>query len=1003
MKDYIKNLAKGEFEYAIPVLEPVDRISSSVVEDSTETGSFAVNASGPIQGAVFTDDPRVRVSDSFSGTENTIEYSVNATGAAPGDMIHGKFRVVTSAGEFNVPYNFVVKRKTIQTGNGFVIQSPETFAEFAEENELEAKDIFLSKEFRGVVLRDDPFLNALYDQVKGQEDAGVALKSFLEGAGLTELSEENDFHNTRQIDPERHGKVSPFIKRFKRLKVEITRGYLDFRMKKISLSEWTGNSLALISNSEFLSMCGTSEQEEKIWLELQVSRAMLLSLHGDAAEAGVILKDYSQRLFQDKQENGILYYMSLYVQTMIDNNQATYDYASDEFEKVIKTDKAPWQILLFSYHLDHNAEENASIWLTRFKDAFSNGCTSPIVYLEAIRIFNKQPALLRVLNAFETQVVRFGYKNSLVEAAATSRITELVSEETKIDMTHLYCLKNLYDEYNSDEILITLCKKMIQGNIKGPEYVGIYEQAIKRGLNITLLYEYYLMSLDKTEPGRLPETVLRYFVYDSGIDINSKAYLYACVISVRDSEPDIYHLYRNNILEFTKERLSEGLIDNSLIVLYRWFLDVTETIDSGLSAQIFRLQFTYRITLESDIPVTLVVRHKEFKVPKKTPVKDRLTYAFILSDRENLEEECVICFEDANGNVYSDKSFAFTVERVLEERPLLEMNDAECSKDPFYLLYRYRQELQNADVVNAEVFAKSLLMYDAISNSFENELRTFLYGSTDPNAPEAKGPEVKNLRGDSKAVTDLEDNLSRLLFTKRGSRDMAPVFYELYSLKQDGEVVEAYIAYQSFLYFVKNEEADENVFPIIYDRLENNVSQLPIELAALLKHDATYERELTSTEILNYTNILNAFISKGIIFSFFKDLNSSIPLPYYVADKSVIEFMGSPGSDVWIDFRDGRESGRRVRPIETISGIYIYPSTLFAGESVSYKISMTDMAGNAEGYDETINYNSKRIDENEEFKRINEISTIGDTQRLEQAINEYYIECDLNNKLFKTI
>ena len=63
MKDYIKNLAKGEFEFSIPALEPVGRISSSVVEDSEETGTFEVKASGVIQGVVFSGNPKVRVDD----------------------------------------------------------------------------------------------------------------------------------------------------------------------------------------------------------------------------------------------------------------------------------------------------------------------------------------------------------------------------------------------------------------------------------------------------------------------------------------------------------------------------------------------------------------------------------------------------------------------------------------------------------------------------------------------------------------------------------------------------------------------------------------------------------------------------------------------------------------------------------------------------------------------------------------------------------------------------
>lgn len=1003
MRDYIKNLANGEFEYDIPDLEPVERISSSVVEDSSETGTFEINATGNIQGAVFSSNPRVRVSDSFSGAQNTVEYTVNAADSSPGDVIAGEFQVVTSAGEFSVPFDFEVKRKTISAKNGSLINSPESFAAFAKENPQEAGEIFLSQEFRAVVLRDDLFLNALYDQMKGQDDTDIALNSFLEGAGLTELSSKSDFHSA--TDKRHTGKhnVSPFMKRFNRLKVELSRAYLNFRMKKETLSDWTGNALSKVSDPAFLSMCGTTDEEEKAWLELQVARAMLLSLRGDSAEAGVILKDYAERLFKNKQEDGIIFYTSLYVRTMADRTGAGIEYAVDEYKRIMKSDNAPWQIILFAYHLDPDAQENASIWLTRFKDAFARGCTSPVIYLEAIRIINKQPALLRVLNAFETQVIRFGYRYSLVEAAATSRITELVSEETKIDMTHLYCLKNLYDEYNSDEILITLCTKMIQGNIKGPEYVGIYEQAIKRGLNITLLYEYYLMSLDKSELKKLPETVMRYFVYDSGIDVNTRAYLYACILNVREKEPDIYHLYRNNILEFTKERLGEGLIDNSLIVLYRWFWDVTENFDPGISAQLFRLQFTYRVSLESDVPVTMVTRHKEFKTPKKTPVKDRLTYAFILSETGNIEEDCVVCFEDATGRMYSDKSFDFTAQRVLEDRPFVQMSDSECSKDPYYLLYRYRQELRKDDRVSAEVFAKSLLMYDGISNSFEGELRNFLYGSTNPDSPEQKGPEVTNQRGDSKVVSDLEAGLARMLFTKKQTQEMAPLFYELYSLKQDGDVVDAYIAYQSFLYFVKRENADDSVFPIIYKRLDAGKKQLPVELAALLMHDATSERELTTNEIENYTNALNAFIGKGFVFSFFKDLNSRISLSYYVADKSVIEIRNAPKADIWIDLQGVTGLNKKVRPMETVSGVYIYPVTLFEGDSLSYMISVTDGQKGPKHSDGVLEFSAKKEYENEEYRLINNILRTSDVTKKQEAINRFYRDSDLNEALFTTV
>ncbi len=943
MKDYIKRLARGEFEYSVPRVHIPETVKGEVTEGSELSSFFEVKADGKISGTAYTESAGVQTEAVFKGEKGNVSYKVSAAGKRPGESIEGVFNVVTSAGEYQVPFHFDVIKKLIQTGYG-PIEDIRGFTELVKKDEAEAVRIFASDEFANVILRDDPFLNALYRQLETQEDTAFALKNFMEGAGLIKNNENaapesNGYGESGPVSghaPEEERNVShprsDFARIWRKLKIRLTRGYLDFRMKKTSLDQWTSKALTRLCDNNFLRLYNGSEEDRHDFLEVEVAKALILSFSGRTREAGDTLKSIRDDLIKDREGEGILYYTAIYIGTMINTTDANIESVAKELFEAADSPDAPWPVILYRYHLDENGRDNASIWLTRFKDAFSRGCRSPIIYLEAIRIINREPVLLRVLNPFETQVIRFGYRYRLVESMATARVTEIVSEETKADPAHLQCLKKLYDEYNSDEILITLCSKMIQGNMKGPEYAPVYEQAIKRGLSITRLNEYYILSLDKTLPKRLPETVLRYFIYDNNLDHGAKAFLYANVIRVRDKEPEIYELYHDTMEVFATERLSGGYIDDNLIVLYRWLWDEGLINGTELASQVFRLQFTYKITVDSDVPVMLHARHGEFDVPKKTPIKDGRTYAFILDTKYVPGSECVLCFEDREGNVYTDKAFAYKTERVLENRPLSDVNDAACATDPYYLLYRFRMEKAAGNDQTAAAFAKNLLVYEAISKSFEHELRTFLYGNASDAANISEGPEVIAIKGDSKQITDLEDILARMLFTKREPKETAPVFEKLFALKQKGDVVEAYTAYQSFLYFVKERSCDEAVFPLIHSRAAAGERQLPVELAALLKKEAVGDREMTESDIRLYEKVLKAFVSKGWYFGFFKDINPRVNIPFFVGDKTVLEFRDEPGRKVVLQGAEG-VTGMK----ETVPGIYTAPLILFEGDDSSFQ------------------------------------------------------------------
>lgn len=75
-----------------------------------------------------------------------------------------------------------------------------------------------------------------------------------------------------------------------------------------------------------------------------------------------------------------------------------------------------------AFYLNSDTENNKSIRLVRIKDIVNDGCTSPVIYLEAINILNAQPVLLRVLNKFEIKVINFGCRYGIINESSLCRL-----------------------------------------------------------------------------------------------------------------------------------------------------------------------------------------------------------------------------------------------------------------------------------------------------------------------------------------------------------------------------------------------------------------------------------------------------------------------------------------------------------------------------------------------------------------------------------------------------
>ena len=177
-----------------------------------------------------------------------------------------------------------------------------------------------------------------------------------------------------------------------------------------------------------------------------------------------------------------------------------------------------------AFYLNSDTENNKSIRLVRIKDIVNDGCTSPVIYLEAINILNAQPVLLRVLNKFEIKVINFGCRYGIINEKLALQIADVALSEKNGSYELVSVLKKLNDRFESDEILTALVSHMIRLGLTGEQYYEVYELGVLRGLRITRLYEFYIASMKKDVERQLPKIVLMYFSYDNTLMGLDKAF-----------------------------------------------------------------------------------------------------------------------------------------------------------------------------------------------------------------------------------------------------------------------------------------------------------------------------------------------------------------------------------------------------------------------------------------------------------------------------------------------
>ncbi len=490
---------------------------------------------------------------------------------------------------------------------------------------------------------------------------------------------------------------------YKKSIYDITKKYIDFRVHRINMDAWADETLDIIENAR--NVCDNS-------LFIKLLQAQICISKGMESDASWLLESVAKEMY-DEGRDVELYCYYLYVRTIQKRND---DFTKEVIEKVkhiYYTEKNSFKILWILFYLDETYDDNISIKLTRIKEQFSMGMKSPLMYYEAMSIFNDHPELLRVLDEFELQTLNFGSREGFIGKKLAEQVAELASSVKSFNKILFSVLAELYDEYGTKSVLSAVVGMLIKGQKTQNKYFLWYEEAVNEEIKLTSLYEYFIYSMPKDYGRPLPQYVLLYFSYNSGMPNEKLALVYENIIRYKNELETIYKNYEGQIERFASKCIEQGAIDEHIAVVYKDAMkNAMITVDTA--NQLSGILNTYLVQCEKDNIREIIVMHKEMKEIHRYPVVSKKAYVQIYT------EDAAIIFCDTDG-VYHGKSLEYKIIRLLDLQDYTELCYEMCTDNKWLVLhkvdmyFKYRKHPEKSVSI-----LRKMIQMDGVREEYKN-------------------------------------------------------------------------------------------------------------------------------------------------------------------------------------------------------------------------------------------------------------------------------------------
>lgn len=381
----------------------------------------------------------------------------------------------------------------------------------------------------------------------------------------------------------------------------------------------------------------------------QLLYAELSLMQGQREEAAVVLEQCRDAVLDVRLEQVGWYCYYQYLVYQVQQKDEQRDSLIRLIRKYLMEEKGHAYLFLLWLKLEPEIREDVTEMLDRLEELFREPCSSPFLYLTAFQLLDQNRERLRKIDKFELQVLYFAARRDLIDRELAVQIAAMSGQIRHSYRLYYRMMSRLYQTYPEKEILDAVCSVLIRSDCRGPEYFHWYRDALKQGVSLTRLYEYFLYALPTDYDRLLPKEVLLYFSYEKDLDDKSRLVLYTNILKYMKPESSLYSQYERDMERFAMDQLLQSRINRRLVLLYQRMV-YREMIDEKVAKVLPGILKSYGVRLRNHNIKYVVVRYEELEGEDVYPVRDGVAYVPLFSTHT------VLLFQDAYGNRYTNIS-----------------------------------------------------------------------------------------------------------------------------------------------------------------------------------------------------------------------------------------------------------------------------------------------------------------------------------------------------------
>lgn len=491
----------------------------------------------------------------------------------------------------------------------------------------------------------------------------------------------------------------------RQLIVQLMEFYQAFRLKKIGTSTWLKETQKLV---EQLLALDDRDASARLF------QAQLLISQERYNEAQWILDHAVQLLNPRIEEEPVLWAYQFYLTTLINRDEGYTNEVAVQVEELYKQ-YGDWRIAWLLLYLSEEYNKSGSRKWMFLEEQFHRGCSSPVLYIEALLLIHLNPTLFMKLSEFEIQVMLYAARKEALTQDMIRQLQCLVPREKEFSRNLLEILMAAYEKKPERDTLSAICSLLMKGGKAKKQYFIWYERAVEEGIRLTRLYDYYMLSMDITRPVPIHKMVLMYFSYHCDLDYERSACLYVDIHKRKEELPELYLTYLPQIEAFVEEQVLKRHMNANLAYLYKHFFQERMVHEESAKA-LASLLFMHQIRVEEERFCKVIVRHPCKKGEESYPLSAKTAVIPLYG------QDSTILFEDAQMHRYTGQG-RYLMEKLLLPGKLLKMISGYACEETglnLYLCENGRVDIRIEQ--ESEARFKALLCSEQVEEGYRSRL-----------------------------------------------------------------------------------------------------------------------------------------------------------------------------------------------------------------------------------------------------------------------------------------